>query len=192
MGSAVSGGLGIMSKVMEYNSQMDEANSKSKAAIQSENMKFQNYEVERQDAFDSTVNQLTNIEIKSNNQVGAVNAALGESSGGGNTAKLLTRSVAAQGARDEGSTKEAYQSKSNEIDLNKESTALSTTSYLNSIKRPSATATLVGIASTAYSTYQGGLNQQAEDTTKGVSFSWSNYLWKGEGSTLTNNSNGKG
>jgi len=184
MGMAVAGGLGIISKVMDYNSQMDAANSKAKAATQAQDMKFQDYEIERQDAFDSTVNQLTNVAIKQNQQVGAVKTALGETMKG-NTARLLERNTQGDSERSASQIKNNYQQKSGEIDLNKESTALSTTSYLSSIKKPSTTALVLGATTTAYNVYQSGQTAQADATTKGVGFSWDNYLWKGSGATIT-------
>jgi len=187
MGFAVSAGLGIMGQVMNYNSQMDAANSKAQSALQAQNMKFQNYEIERQDAFDSTVNQLTSIKMQQQTQIGTAATVIGETmDSNSNTAKLLQRSVASQGAQAEGQVKASYSSKSNEIDLNKEATALSTTSYINSIKRPSSSALLVNIGSSIYGTMQQGYNAEADAETKGVSFDWGNYMWKGSGTKKYN------
>lgn len=181
MGYAVTTGLGIIGQVMGYNAQAKQAKAQGKAAITQMNYSFQNYEMERQDAFDSAVNDIINTRLQAQTANAAVDNAVNERLGSGNTASLLKRSVRGDEARRVASIQSNYQQKSNEIDLNKESQLISTKSYIANIKTPSKTALALGIASNALGAYTAGKEAETQATLKDLDFDWDNYWWQGSG-----------
>jgi hypothetical protein len=181
VGAIASSGLGIAGQIMDYNSQVDTANAQSKQAVTQMNLSFQNYEIERQDSFDSAVDEIAKTRMSANANQGTVNTAIGEQMGQGRTATLLMRNAKSKEAIAVSDIKDSYQRKSNEIDLNKESTFRSTQSYLSQIKRPSVAGLVVGIGSTVTGAVNQGKNAQTDAETKGVPFDWNNYWWKGSG-----------
>lgn len=122
--------------------------------ITSMNYSFQNLEQERRDAFEATIAELENIKLQGNRQVSAVTASVNEGlAGGGRTADLIKRSSQADVNRAINSAKTNYQMKSNEIDLNKEATALNTKQQITSmpkIEKPSILSTLLALGSSYY------------------------------------------
>lgn len=104
--------------------------------ITSMNFSFQNLEQERADAFDATVADLQKIRLQGNRQVKSVEAAVNEGlAGGGRTADMLKRSARADVNRAVWSSKDNYARKSNEIDLNKESTLRGAKMQISSIQQ---------------------------------------------------------
>lgn len=117
------------------------------------NYNLQSLEQERRDAFDATINDLEKTKLQGNRQEASVEAAVNEGlSGGGRTAELIKRSTRADTERATASIKDNYQRKSNEIDLNKETTLLNTKQQIKSIKEVEAPSFLSNLLSvgTAY------------------------------------------
>lgn len=134
-----------------------EANAQTaKNMLMSMNYSLQNLEQERADAFDSAVDELEKINLQGNRLTSQVSASVNEGlAGGGRTADLIKRASQADVDRSVNQTKDNYRRKSNEIDLNKESTVYNTKSQISSIKQvesPSLLSSLVTLG-TAY--YQG-------------------------------------
>ena len=143
------------------------------AAIKEMNYRFQNFEQERIDAFDSAVNELDKIhrqamEINSN-----VNVAVDEGmSNGGNTAHLIKRQLQGDVARATLSTKDNYERKSNEVDLNKESALLSTQDFIKNLndsapRMPSAFDNFLTTAGIGVKGYTQGQNQRQSEINAG-------------------------
>lgn len=153
-------GLPIASALMQTYSANRQLEQQAQANVQtakniilSMNYAFQNAEQERQDAFEATIAELENIKLQGNRQTASVEAAVSEDLGSGRTADLINRSARADVNRALGSTKANYQKRSNEIDLNKETTLLNAKQQINSIqdvKKPSLLSTLVNIGAAYY------------------------------------------
>lgn len=130
----------------------------AKNMLMSMNYSLQNMEQERADAFDATIDELEKLKIQGSRLTSQVNASVNEGLvGGGRTASLLKRATQADVDRSEANTKENYRRKSNEIDLNKESTLLQTKSQISSIKqveKPSILSSLVTLGTAYYSGLQ--------------------------------------
>jgi len=150
------------SALMQTRSQNAQTSNQQKAQAQtiagmtqSMNYSFQNLETSRQTAFDSTIDDLAKTRLQSLRQEASVNAAVNEEMmNGGRTADLLKRSVANDAARATDSIKANYEAKSNEIDLNKESSLINTKNQiaaLPKIETPNALSQIVGLASSYYS-----------------------------------------
>ncbi len=104
--------------------------------IKSMNYSLANLEVEREDAFDATVNDLMKNAFQGHRQERMVEAAVNEGvgNGGGRTAQLLKRMTAMDTNRALASIKENYMRRSNEIDINKEATMLNADRQVKSIR----------------------------------------------------------
>lgn len=107
--------------------------AQAKAAFKNMNYAFQNYEQERIDAYDSTVNELIRTKQNSMSLNSAVKAAVLEQGGDGRTARLLIRTTEGDTNKALTSMKDNYTRKSNEVDLNKDSALKSTESQLKAI-----------------------------------------------------------
>ena len=143
------------------------ANQKTKQnIITSQNYSFQNLEQQRRDAFESTIADLEKNKLQGNRQEASVRAAVNEGiMGGGRTANLINRAAAADTFRAISSIKTNYEKKSNEIDLNKESTALNAKQQVGSIQNvesPSMFSTLFSLG-TSYFSYR-----QTQDSIKAI------------------------
>lgn len=178
---AVGAGLSIVGQVMDYNDKMDTANAQRTQAVTQMNFNFQNYEMERQDAFDAAVNEISQTRMKANNSISTVQTVIGEQMGEGRTSQLLMRNAKSKEAMAVADLKDNFTSKSNEIDLNKESTLRSVQSYVKQIKDPSLLGLAVGVASTVAGAVNQGKTAQADAAIKGVPFDWNNYWFKGSG-----------
>lgn len=141
-------------------------------AIQSMNREFMNYEIERRDAFDAAVQEITKTRLNALQLNSAVEAAvMEEMAGGGRTADRIIRSVKADEARAIASIQENYQRKSNEIDLNKETTLISTKNYIAGLKPPSMPSRLgmlFDMASTGLNAYTTGMSMKNDALSKGA------------------------
>ena len=112
-----------------------EANKKTaRGYMQQMNYSFQNMEIQRQSLFASAIEDLTKTRMQANKQVSSVLASVGEDMpGGGRTAEALVRSVKGMKSRALDSIIANYKIKSNEVDLNKEATLISTKNAIDSI-----------------------------------------------------------
>lgn len=144
-----------------------EANRKTASNyIKAMNYSLQNYDMQRQDAFEAVVDELERVKLQGNRVSSGVNNAVNESMmGGGRTADLLKRSAVADLARTTNQLKANYTKKRNEIDLNKEATLLNTKgaiSAIQDVEKPSLLSTLINIGTA----YVGGL--QAAEQIKAI------------------------
>ena len=174
----------------QYNAQAKYLEAQAQGATKEMNYAFQNYEMERQDAYDAAVNDIIKTRINQMQLNSQVNAAIAEGyAGGGRTD--TSRSVA--------SVQDNYLRKSNEVDLNKETTLLSTKDYIRQlqkqgeISRSQKFADILSLASTALSGYNEYKTQKAAAKAKGGTFDfWGSHSpdMKESGSYFTYNSNG--
>lgn len=133
-------------------------------AIQSLNYSFMNYEIERRDAFDSAIADLTKNAMSSRVLVGGVENAVSEEMGDSNTGRLINRSANAEGLRAQTSIKENYAKTSDEISLNKEQALLSTKQYIAGLhppKLPSYAALTLGMAGAGIQSWSQTQNAEA-------------------------------
>ena len=141
-------------------------------AIKSMNFAFQNYEIERQDAYEQAVQQIEKNRLNSMQLSASVAAAVNEDyAGGGRTAGLLNRAAEQDGLRNITAIKSNYAQKSNEIDLNKEATLINGKQQVDSIKAPDMPSRLgmfinMGTAVAGYGSTMDKLN--ADKVTKGI------------------------
>lgn len=184
--SVAQAGLSIAGSIMNYKAQAQAAQAQGEAmaqqatyAIQSMNREFANYEIERRDAFDAAVQEITKTRLNAMQLNSQVEAAVAEEmAGGGRTADRIMRSVHADEARSVASIQDNYQRKSNEIDLNKETTLLSTKNYIAGLKPPSAPSKfglLLDMASAGVNAYTSGNMAKNDALSKG--YKWD--FWKG-------------
>lgn len=119
-------------------SQQEAAAQQATNAIRGMNYTFQGYDAERQDAFDQAVNEIEKTRLNAMSLNASVAAAVNEDyAGGGRTADLINRSAKGDELRSISSIKDNYQRKSNEVDLNKETTLINTKAQVAGIKPPS-------------------------------------------------------
>jgi len=127
--------------------QMD---AQRKQTVYSLNRSFQNYEIERQDAYDETVNAIMKARHNALSLGSAVKASTAETTGG-RSANMIIRNTEGDTARAVSALQENYKSKSSEIDLNKETAYINAEESLKAInnsapKMPSAFASAVSAA----------------------------------------------
>ena len=186
---AVLAGVGTGAKIAgEYTSQRAMAenaeatmNAQAKTVNKNMNFAFQNYEIERDDAFDSAVNELIKTKQNSMQLNSAVKASVLENVSG-NTARLLIRNAEGDTAKATSSIKDNYQQKSNEIDLNKETTLNNAKSQIDAInlsapKMPSRFAnflTTAGYAIDGYTTAE-NIDTKRKLGAKGVKYSYGKW-----------------
>ena len=173
---AIATGLQIYGTIAAQQEAEANAAAQRKAAIHQTNLSMQNYEIERQDAFDSSVNEITQTRLNTDRLNSQVAAAVHEDlSGGGRTADLIMRSVQNDSIRAITSIQDNYVRKSNGIDLNKESTLVGAKSRIDSIKAPSRTGMLAQIAGIGVGAYTSAMESKVTAESKGLDW---NY-WKG-------------
>lgn len=185
-GAVAKAGLGVAGSVMSYNAQASAAKQQAEAmkqqadvAVQSMNREFMNYEIERRDAFDAAVNEITKTRINAMQLNSSVEAAVSEEmAGGGRTADRIIRSVHADEARSVASIQDNYQRKSGEIDLNKETALLSTKNYIAGLKPPSAPSK-AGMFLDITSNVVGGITAGETMKTDALSKGYDWDFWKG-------------
>lgn len=168
--------LGQRAQAKAAQAQID---AQAKGAITEMNHAFQNYEQERNDAFDTAVAEISKVRINSMQLNSGVKAAVNENMSG-RTANLLVRSVEGDTARSVSSIQDNYRRKSNEIDLNKETTLKSTKAYINSLnasapKMPSTLSTMLGIGATVLGNTTSALGRKNDVLSQGLEWDW----WKG-------------
>lgn len=146
-------------KALEAQGRANAATARSMVA--SMNRSLMNYEQQRRDIFEATVEEVEQTQLQSRRLTSSVASAVAEGlQGGGRTADLLVRSSEADKNRAVTSVKDNYRRKSNEIDLNKEATLLNTKAQISGIRevhKPSFLGTLMQFG-TAYL----GARQQQE------------------------------
>ena len=184
----------------QYNAQAKYLEAQAQGATKEMNYAFQNYEMERQDAYDAAVNDIIKTRINQMQLNSQVNAAIAEGyAGGGRTANRLMQAAEADTSRSVASVQDNYLRKSNEVDLNKETTLLSTKDYIRQlqkqgeISRSQKFADILSLASTALSGYNEYKTQKAAAKAKGGTFDfWGSHSphMKESGSYFTYNSNG--
>lgn len=137
-----------MSQRRQAEAQADQIITQAKQAIKTMNYSLGNFENERRNAFEASVNQLTAIRLQARGLEASVENTTGEYQNG-KTAKLLVRSVKADGLRTSSQVKDNFIRKSDEIDQNKERVSLSTMEYLSKLETPRIPTLLGGILSQA-------------------------------------------
>lgn len=149
------------------------AEAQAKEAYKEMNYSLQNYEIQRQDAYDSAVNDIMKTRINQAQLNSQVNAAIAEGmAGGGRTANRLKRAAEADTSRAVSSIQDNYLRQSNEIDLNKETTLLSTKDYIKNLKaqsKPNKWADILNLTTTALQGYNDYANTKATRAASGVS-----------------------
>jgi hypothetical protein len=118
----------------ELQAQIDANNQTARGLLQSMNYTFQNYETQRRAAFAAQIDAMTKDRMNAHRQEASVKASVNEElAGGGRTANLINRSIRADESRVASQSQANYQTKMNEIDLNKEAALISTRNAINSI-----------------------------------------------------------
>ena len=150
--------------------------AQASAAIRELNYSWQNYEMERTDAFDAAVQEIENTRINALGLNSAVKGAVIENMSG-NTANLLIRNAEGDTARAVASIQDNYGRKSNEIDLNKDYKRISTQDYLKNLnasapKSPSRFANFVSTAASGLSWYTKGMDQKNSVMSQGQEHNW--------------------
>lgn len=132
-------------------------NQQAKAAITEMNYNIQDLEMQRTDAFDDAVAEISNTRLNSLQLNSGVKAAISETMEG-RTANLIVRAAEGDTARAVSSIQDNYSRKSNEIDLNREMQVLSTHDYLENLnasapKMPSRFSNFMSAAAAGLSNY---------------------------------------
>lgn len=193
-------GLQALGMRQQYNAQAKYLEAQARGATKEMNYAFQNYELERQDAYDAAVNDIIKTRINQMQLNSQVNAAIAEGyAGGGRTANRLMRAAEADTSRTVASIQDNYSRKSNEVDLNKESTLLSTKDYIanlqeqGKISKMQKFSDILSLGATALSGYNEYKTQKASAKTSGGTFDfWGSHSpdTKKSGSFFTYNANG--
>lgn len=175
MGIVAAATAGIFGDVLEARSQAAQAKAQGKAIVTSMNRDFMNLEIQRQDEFDAAVQEIAETRLKAAQTGASLDVAVNEDLGSSNTGKLLKRSAKGAEARRVDAIQAQYQSKSNEIDLNKETSLLNGKAALKGIQTPSKGAFAVKALSRVASAYTAAQGQEAAANASGMDWD----LWKG-------------
>ena len=167
-------GLNLVGDYLSWKDQKENAKAQARALSQRANAvgknlayTFQNYELQRVDAFDSAVNSLMKAQTNSLGLESAVRAAINEETGGDSrTGRALSRAAHADTLRTLTGIKDIYERQSDEISLNKESAKRSAMDEIANIRvqapqMPSYWSLLGNIAGdtlNVYNSYQNALN----------------------------------
>ena len=159
---------------MSWKGQRENAKAQARALSQRANAvgknlayTFQNYELQRVDAFDSAVNSLMKVQTNSLGLESAVRSAINEETGGDSrTGRALQRAAHADTLRTVSGIKDVYERQSDEISLNKEMAKRSAMDEIANIRAqapqmPSYWSLLGNIAGdtlNVYNSYQNALN----------------------------------
>ena len=151
-------------------------NQQAQTAFTKMNYAFQDYEIERVDAFDAAVAELDKVSHNAMRVNSGVEAAVNETMSG-RTAKMLVRNVEGDTARTKASTKDSFARKSTEIDLNKERSLLSTKDYINNLnasapKMPSRFSNAISTAGIVLNSYTQTQNQRQSVKNTGAKYNW--------------------
>lgn len=167
-------GLNLVGNYMSWKDQRENAKAQARALSQrahavGKNLAytFQNYELQRVDAFDSAVNSLMKVQTNALGLESTVRAAINEETGGDSrTGRALQRATHADTLRTVSGIKDVYERQSDEISLNKEMAKRSAMDEIANIKAqapqmPSYLSLLGNIAGdtlNVYNSYQNALN----------------------------------
>lgn len=167
-------GLNLVGDYMSWKDQKENAKAQARALSQQANAvgknlayTFQNYELQRVDAFDSAVNSLMKVQTNALGLESSVRAAINEETGGDSrTGRALQRAAHADTLRTVSGIKDVYERQSDEISLNKEAAKRSAMDEIANIKAqapqmPSYWSLLGNIAGdtlNVYNSYQNALN----------------------------------
>lgn len=167
-------GLNLVGDYMSWKGQKENAKAQARALSQrahavGKNLAytFQNYELQRVDAFDSAVNSLMKVQTNALGLESSVRAAINEETGGDSrTGRALQRVAHADTLRTVSAIKDVYERQSDEISLNKEAAKRSAMDEIANIKAqapqmPSYWSLLGNIAGSTlniYNSYQNALN----------------------------------
>lgn len=167
-------GLNLVGDYMSWKDQKENAKAQARALSQQANAvgknlayTFQNYELQRVDAFDSAVNSLMKVQTNALGLESSVRAAINEETGGDSrTGRALQRAAHADTLRTVAGIKDVYERQSDEISLNKEAAKRSAMDEIANIKAqapqmPSYWSLLGNIAGdtlNVYNSYQNALN----------------------------------
>ena len=167
-------GLNLVGDYMSWKDQKENAKAQARALSQQANAvgknlayTFQNYELQRVDAFDSAVNSLMKVQTNALSLESSVRAAINEETGGDSrTGRALQRAAHADTLRTLSGIKDVYERQSDEISLNKEAAKRSAMDEIANIKAqapqmPSYWSLLGNIAGdtlNVYNSYQNALN----------------------------------
>lgn len=151
-------------------------NQQAQTAFTKMNYAFQDYEIERVDAFDAAVAELDKVSHNAMRVNSGVEAAVNETMSG-RTAKMLVRNVEGDTARTKASIKDNFARKSTEIDLNKERSLLSTKDYINNLnasapKMPSHFSNAISTAGIVLNSYTQTQNQRQSVKNTGAKYNW--------------------
>ena len=141
--------------------------ARKQAAVRNMNYMFQNFDRERQDAFDATLMKLDELHRSGLELNSKVEAATNEQMQG-RTAGLINRNMKGDMNRTATSLKDNYARKSNEIDLNKEAALLQTKDTIAGIntsapQMPSAFSNFLNSAGIILDAYTMGQNQRQKE-----------------------------
>lgn len=144
---AVQGGMMLLGTYQNWKAQRDQAKETARALSKQASAvgknlayAFQNYELQRVDAFDSAVNSLMKTQQQSLALTSGVRAAVNEETGGDSrTGRALQRVSNADVLRTMSSIKDNYTRQSDEIDLNKEAEKRQAIDEINNIKSQAPT-----------------------------------------------------
>jgi hypothetical protein len=167
-------GLNLVGDYMSWKDQRENAKAQARALSQQANAvgknlayTFQNYELQRVDAFDAAVNSLMKVQTNALGLESSVRAAISEETGGDSrTGRALQRAAHADTLRTLSGIKDIYERQSDEISLNKEMAKRSAMDEIANIKAqapqmPSYLSLLGNIAGdtlNVYNSYQNALN----------------------------------
>lgn len=151
-------------------------NQQAQTAFTKMNYAFQDYEIERVDAFDAAVAELDKVSHNAMRVNSGVEAAVNETMSG-RTAKMLVRNVEGDTARTKASIKDNFARKSTEIDLNKERSLLSTKDYINNLnasapKMPYRFSNAISTAGIVLNSYTQTQNQRQSVKNTGAKYNW--------------------
>ena len=167
-------GLNLVGDYMSWKDQRENAKAQARALSQQANAvgknlayTFQNYELQRVDAFDAAVNSLMKVQTNALGLESSVRAAINEETGGDSrTGRALQRAAHADTLTTVSGIKDVYERQSDEISLNKEMAKRSAMDEIANIKAqapqmPSYWSLLGNIAGdtlNVYNSYQNALN----------------------------------
>lgn len=140
-------------------------------AWQEYNYAYQNYEMERNDAYDAAVAEITKTRLNSMQLNSNVKAAIAENMSG-RTADLLVKDAEGDVARTVATMQDNYTRKSNEIDLNEDTERVTLKNTLENInksavKMPSRMTNFVSSAVVGLNAYTNAQNQITSEKTRG-------------------------
>lgn len=163
--------MGYMGDRANYKAQLQAQRMKMQNAVRTMNHSFQTLEHQRREAYEATIEELNNIQLQNRYLKGSVDAAVSEELGDGRTARLLSRAQGGAGLRAMTQSKDNYNRRSDEIDLNKETAYINMQTYVKGLELPEKPS-IAKHALNAFIGYKMGKSQanllQAFNASKGV------------------------